>query len=59
MKIPLHPGDQRRVEIGYRVDDAIYGHRQDLFQEIAKARALVNGEIVAEAEKPIRDLQCF
>ena len=51
MKIPLHPGDQSRVEIGYRVDDAIYGHRQDLFQEIAKARALVNGEIVAEAEK--------
>jgi hypothetical protein len=56
---PIHSGDDFRARIGYRVNDDIYRNQRHLFDEIAKARAFITGELVAEAERPIDELQCF
>jgi hypothetical protein len=60
---PLRPGEEFHARIGYRVDDAIYDAEvrgeTHLFDSLARARILVDGNIAAEVERPIRELQNF
>jgi hypothetical protein len=56
---PIHSGDDFKARIGYRVNDDIYRNQRHLFDEIAKARAFIAGELVAEVERPVDELQCF
>ncbi|WP_437545669.1 toll/interleukin-1 receptor domain-containing protein [Sorangium sp. So ce367] len=56
---PIRPADHFSFEFGYHIDDRIYSRRDELFPQLVKARALVNGEVVAEVERPLRELQCF
>ncbi len=55
----LRPGDEQFVKIGFFVNNDIFWKRQELFERVAKARALVDGEIVAEVERQVRELQNF
>ncbi len=56
---PIRPGDRKEVTIGYRVDDDIYFNRPEVFERMATARALVDGEIVAEVRRSVSELQQF
>jgi hypothetical protein len=59
----LRPGGEYHMKFGYYVDDAIYmgqkKGRTHYFDEIVRARAMVDGKIVAEVEKAVRELQNF
>jgi hypothetical protein len=59
IKKPLRPGEDHPVRIGYFVNKDIYDRRHDLFGRLVKARALVNGEVAAEVQRSIRELQNF
>ena len=65
---PLHVGDDYKFGFPYRVDRDIYYNydrlapersERSVFDEIAKARAFIDGELVAEVQRPVRELQCF
>jgi len=56
---PLYPHQQREVRIGYLITRDIFWNRKELFDESVTVRALADGEIVAEENRPIRDLQNF
>jgi hypothetical protein len=56
---PLFPGQPVRFSIGYQVTTATYREKRQLFDEVVRARALVDGKMVAEVSKPFRDLQEF
>jgi hypothetical protein len=50
---------EHKIRIGYQITDRIYWDRQDLFDQTVRARAFIDGEIAAEVERPIRELQHF
>lgn len=57
---PLRPGEEIPVRIGYRMTTEIYRtRRDDLYDLKASAVALIDGEIVAEVSRPIRELVDF
>jgi len=56
---PLRPGDQREILIPYRWDREIYDRREELFPQLVTARALINGEIVENVSKTVKELQDF
>ncbi|WP_394847384.1 hypothetical protein LZC95_07955 [Pendulispora brunnea] len=59
----LLAGDEYEYGFPYRMDKAIFDrNRHDnlgLFEQMAKARAFVAGELVTEAARPFGELQCF
>lgn len=59
MRKQLRPGDRQEVKIGYFINDERYRLRHDLFGRTARARALVDGEVVATVERAIEELQNF
>ncbi len=56
---PLRPDQERTVRITYQMTKPLYERRAELFVDTAKARALVDGEIVETIERPIEELQDF
>lgn len=59
LKKPLRPGDEQSIRIAYFVNKELYWNRKEIFAETAKARALVDGSIVAEIERPLSELENF
>lgn len=59
LKKPLRPGDEQVVRIKYFVNDEIFENRRELLDVEVSARALVDGAIVAEVARPMRELQDF
>lgn len=59
LRQPLRIGDQREIKIGYRVDAEIYRRRDELFSQTAVARAMVDGQQVAEVVRPMSELENF
>jgi hypothetical protein len=55
----LRPDDEQPVRLGYFIDKDIFWRRKELFDEIVRARAMVDGEIIEEVERPVRELQDF
>jgi hypothetical protein len=59
----LLPGDAYQYGFPYRMDSTIYyrnlRENLGLFEAPVKARAYVNGELAAEAERRTGELQCF
>jgi hypothetical protein len=55
----LRPGEDQEIRVGYQVTDALYSRRHELFEQLAKARALIDGSLVAEVARPIQELQDF
>ncbi len=58
-KQPLRVGDSREIRLSYRITDALYAKRDEVFGELVKCRAFVDGDLVDEVEKPVEDLQNF
>jgi hypothetical protein len=56
---PLFPGQTGRFSIGYQVTTALYRDQRHLFDATVHARALVDGEVVADVSTPFRELQEF
>jgi hypothetical protein len=56
---PLFPKQAATFSIGYQITTAVYREKRHLFDEIVRARALVDGDVVAEIAKPFRELQEF
>jgi hypothetical protein len=58
--IRLRPDEERVIRIGYHVTHEIFHRHQHVLSDgSARARALVDGEIVAEIERPLNELQTF
>lgn len=55
----LRPGDAYVVNISYYVDERLFTERRDVFERAVAARVLVDGEIVAETCRPMRELENF
>lgn len=58
-KQPLRAGDTKVHTIPYRVDKRIYFERRELLQELVFVRAFVNGELMAEVQKSMSQLNSF
>lgn len=58
-KKPLLVGDSRAIKLNYRVTEAIYERREELFGQLVVARAFVDGLLVDTVERPMADLQEF
>ena len=56
---PLRPGEEHVLSIGYRVTPEVWRNRQDLLDRTVRAAGLIDGQVVAEQESPIRALQDF
>lgn len=54
--VPLRVGEQRRVTLGYRVDQLMMAPGNELLAQPAQIRAFVDGELVATLERTIEDL---
>jgi len=59
LNVPLRPGDVRKLTLDYRVDEAIHRRREELYGQLVKARAFIEGELAAETARPVVELQCF
>ncbi len=58
-KEPLRPGDKRELKYGYRWDKEIYNRQDEFLNQLATAKLSVDGQIVATAERPIRELKDY
>lgn len=56
---PLFPGQVGTFTIGYQVTSATFRSQHALFDEIVRARALVDGKVIGEVATPFRELQDF
>lgn len=55
----LRPDETRSIKIEYLVTNALYERRDELFGELVKVTASVDGRILQRFEKPIEELQKF
>jgi hypothetical protein len=56
---PLYPNDEQPIVLGYYVDTTIFQEREQVFAQLAEARAYVDGHLVATTSKRIDELQNF
>lgn len=57
---PIYPKDTKpAMTVDYRVDDALFWDPRGLFDEKVTATAYVHGELVATAERVVKDIQVF
>lgn len=56
---PLRPKDHHILRVGYKVTSSIHENNKDVCDERAEGRASVNGKLVGEESRLIRDLQSF
>ena len=56
---PIYPGDSKRFTVDYHVDFDIFLLRSEIFAKTVTATAYVHGELAANVERRVEDLQCF
>jgi hypothetical protein len=56
---PLQFGQTRTFTIQYRVDDALFSKRDELFSAPVLARGFVDGKLASVVERPFQELQRF
>ena len=56
----IYPGDTKlAMTVDYRVDSAIFGDQRGLFDQKVTATAYVHGELAANAERLVKEIQIF
>jgi hypothetical protein len=56
---PIFPGDAKLIELAYRMNEELYRRKPELFPELIKATAYVEGQVAEEIKRPVADMQQF
>jgi hypothetical protein len=59
LRKPILPGEDVTIRFGYRIDRAIYDRRDELYPQVVRMRALVDGVVAGVVEKTIKELQNY
>jgi hypothetical protein len=55
----IYPGDSKRTQVSYRMDSVLFGRQGELFGQLMTAKAYVAGQLAAEIQKPVREMQRY